>query len=161
MNSASISTAYVLVRRARNGHPAGFRDAFQPRRNIDAVAKNILALDQHVAEVDADPVEDALRLESALVAGRHLLLHRQGALDRCDHGREFNEHPVARGFEQPPAVGGNDWLSGFAPLAHETCGPGLVLAHHARIANDIGGEDRGELAGGCHPSGIPALRMPS
>ena len=75
---------------------------------------------KHVAEMDADPVEDALRLEGAFVAGRHLPLHRQGAFDRRDDGREFDEHPVAHGLEQPPAVRGDDRLSGLAPLAHES-----------------------------------------
>ena len=143
---------HMLVRRARNGHATGFGDAFEPRGDVDAVAEDILALDKHIAEMDADPVEDALRLEGAFIAGRHLLLHRQGAFDRRDDGREFDEHPVAHGLEQPPAVRGDDRLSGLSPLAHETCRAGLVLAHHARIADDIGGEDRGKLAGGCHLS---------
>ena len=30
------------------------------------------------------------------------------------------------------------------------CAPGLVLAHEARVAQDIGGEDRGELSGLAH-----------
>jgi hypothetical protein len=95
------------------------------------------------AEMDPDPVEDALRLEGAVIAGRHLPLHRQGALDPRDDGREFDEHPVAHNLEQPPAVRGDDRLSGLAPLAHETCGAGLILTHHPRVADDVGGEDRG------------------
>src|SRR6202021_584885 len=38
---------------------------------------------------------------------------------------------------------------------------GLVRAHQARVADDVGGEDRGEAAGGGHCSGTPALRRPS
>ena len=37
----------------------------------------------------------------------------------------------------------------------------LVLAHQAAVADDVGGEDRCEAAGGGHCSGTPALRMPS
>src|SRR5580698_8124197 len=37
----------------------------------------------------------------------------------------------------------------------------LVLAHQARVADDVGGEDRGEAPGGGHCSGTPALRRPS
>ena len=143
---------HMLVRSARNGHATGFGDAFEPRRNIDAVAEDILAFNKHIAEMDADPVEDAPRLESAVIAGGHLPLHRQGALDPRDDGREFDEHPVAHDLEQPPAMRGDDRLSGLSPLPHETCRAGLVLTHHPRIADDIGGEDRGELAGGCHIS---------
>jgi hypothetical protein len=46
----------------------------------------------------------------------------------------------------------DDWLSGVAPFAHESCGAGLILAHHARVADDVGGEDCGKLAGGGHLS---------
>ncbi len=34
-------------------------------------------------------------------------------------------------------------------------------SHEPRVADDIGGEDRGKAAGGGHCSGTPALRMPS
>ena len=143
-------SAHVLVRRARNGYTTGFGDAFDPGGDVDAVTEDILPFDQDIAEMDANSVEDALRLGSVFVAGRHLPLHRQGALDRRDDGREFDEHPVAHGLEQPPPVRGDHRLSSFTPLPNKTCRADLVLAHHARIADDVGGEDRGEFAGGCH-----------
>ena len=91
--------SHMLVGRAGNAHAAGFRDTLQAGGDVDAVAKDILAFDQHVAKMDADPVENAFRLERAFVASGHLPLHRQGALDRRDDGREFDEHPVAHGLE--------------------------------------------------------------
>src|SRR5438132_4489640 len=33
---------------------AGFGDAFEPRRDVDAVAEDVVSLDQYVAEMDAD-----------------------------------------------------------------------------------------------------------
>ena len=146
--------AHVLIRGARNGHVARFRDALEAGGDVDAVAKDIVALDQYVAEMDADPVEDALRLGDAFIAGRHLPLHRERALDRLDDGRKVDEHPVAHGLEQPPAMRGDDRLNGLAPLAHRIRRPRLVLPHHARIADNVGGEDGGELAGGVHPADV-------
>jgi hypothetical protein len=35
----------------------------------------------------------------------------------------------------------------LAPLAHELRRAGLVLAHEARIADDVGGKDRRKLPG--------------
>jgi hypothetical protein len=35
------------------------RRRLEPRRDVDAVADNVVAVDQHVAEVDADAVDDA------------------------------------------------------------------------------------------------------
>src|SRR5580704_16478707 len=101
---------HMLVGRAGNAHAAGFRNALQAGGDVDAVAKDILALDKHVAEMNADSVEDTLRLEGAFVASRHLPLHRQGAFDRRDDGREFDEHPVAHRLEQPSAMRGDDRL---------------------------------------------------
>ena len=49
----------------------------------------------------------------------------------------------------------------LAMLAHRPRRPRLVLAHQARVADDVDGEDRGEPAGGGHCSGTPALRRPS
>jgi hypothetical protein len=41
---------------------AGLADTFEPRRDVYAVAENFVALDQHVAKIDADAIEDARRL---------------------------------------------------------------------------------------------------
>ena len=142
----------MLVRRARDRDAAGFGDALQPRGDVDAVANDILAFNQHIAEVDADPVEDALPLGGGFVGGRHLLLYRQRAFDRRDDRGEFDQHPVAHGLEQPTAVRGDDRLARFPALAHEASGAGLVFAHHARVADDVGSENRGKLAGGGHLS---------
>ena len=45
--------AHVVVGRARNQHAAGLANALQPRCDIDAVAQNVVALDQDIAEIDA------------------------------------------------------------------------------------------------------------
>ena len=41
--------ANMIVSSARNENTAGLADAFEPRRYIDAVAENVLSVDQHVA----------------------------------------------------------------------------------------------------------------
>ena len=45
--------AHLIVHDARNHDPAGIGERFQPRRHIDAVAKNIVAVDYDVADIDA------------------------------------------------------------------------------------------------------------
>jgi hypothetical protein len=37
-----------------NADAAGFGDPLQPRRNVDPVTENVIALDQDIAEMDAD-----------------------------------------------------------------------------------------------------------
>ena len=37
---------------------AGLRNSFKPRRDVDAVAKDIVVVDDDVADMDADPKFD-------------------------------------------------------------------------------------------------------
>jgi hypothetical protein len=46
----------VLVGRARSAHAAWLADTFEPRRNVHAVAENVVAIDQHVAKTEADAI---------------------------------------------------------------------------------------------------------
>ena len=49
----------VLAYPRRNANATGLGQAFEPRRNVDAVAKDVAILDDDVADVDADPKFDA------------------------------------------------------------------------------------------------------
>ncbi len=54
----------VLVDGVRNADSAGLRQCLEPGGDVDPVTENIVAVDDHVAEIDADP-----QLEPALAAG--------------------------------------------------------------------------------------------
>ena len=45
-----------------NRDAAGFGDALDPRRDVDAVTKDVLALDDDVADIDANPELDRIGL---------------------------------------------------------------------------------------------------
>ena len=66
--------ADIFAHRARHRDPAGLGDAFDPRRDIDPVAENVVALDDHVAEIDADAELDPPVLGNVGVAVAHLAL---------------------------------------------------------------------------------------
>ena len=151
----------MIVGGSGDAYAARLADGFEPRRDIDAVAQNILAVDQHVAEIDADAVEDASGLGNARVAFGHLLLHANRALDRRDDRRKFQQHAVAHRLDEPAAESANDRRRRLAMFPHRARRPRFVIAHQPRVADDVGGEDRGEAAGLAHSSGIPALRRPS
>jgi hypothetical protein len=57
-------------------HPAGIGQGFNPRHNVDAVAIEIVALDDHVADIDADAQFDAAVSLDASVPLGHRLPHR-------------------------------------------------------------------------------------
>ena len=44
----------LLENVARNTYAARFSQRFEPRGNVDAVAVDIVAVDDHITEVDAD-----------------------------------------------------------------------------------------------------------
>ncbi len=140
----------MIVRGAREANAARLSDLFQPRRDVDAIAQNIVALDQHVAEIDADAVKDALPLRQTRVALGEKLLDRDHALDRCDNRGKLQQHAVAHCFDDPAAERAHDWLRSFATFTHRLRCPRLVLAHEPRVADDVDGEDRGEAAGRAH-----------
>ena len=97
--------AHLLVGRTGNANPARLGDPFKPRGDIDAVAEDIVAVNQDLAEVDAHAIDDAPVLGDALVALRHLLLHEDRALDRRDDGRNstMNPSPIVLTI-RPPRV---------------------------------------------------------
>src|SRR5580692_5493022 len=47
--------ADLIVGGRRDADAARFGDPFKPRRDIDAVAKNIVVLYQNIAQIDSDP----------------------------------------------------------------------------------------------------------
>jgi len=75
-------------------HPAGIGQSFDPGRDVYAVAIEVVALDDHVAQIDADAQFDALlRLDTGAPLG-HRLLHRDGAAHRVDDARKFDQPVV-------------------------------------------------------------------
>ena len=50
---------HLLARRSGNADSAGFRQRFQPSRDVHAVAIDVIAFDDDVADIDADAENDA------------------------------------------------------------------------------------------------------
>ena len=74
--------------------PPGSASCFQPRRDVDAVAIEIAALDDHVAEIDADAQNDAPVLGRPSLAAAISLLQLDGAGDGVD--RAARTRPARR-----------------------------------------------------------------
>jgi hypothetical protein len=137
----------VLVGRPGDEDAAWFAGAFQPRRDVDSLAQNIVSFDQYVAEMDAHSVKNAFALRLFRVALNHQPLDRDGAFYGVDHGGELQQEPVAHRLDDPAASASDQRPSRVAMRAHRPRRPRLVLAHEAGIADDVDGHDRGEFAG--------------
>ena len=77
-NVDPIADAFVDDR--GDADPAGLGERFQAGGDIDAIAVNVVAFDDDVAEIDADPQHDG-RLRGALI--------RRVALERCTDSAQF------------------------------------------------------------------------
>jgi len=63
--------AHLAESIVRKADPAGLGDAFEPGGNIDAVTENVVALDQDVAEMDANAQIHSARISDTRIALHH------------------------------------------------------------------------------------------
>ena len=79
-----------------------------------------------------------------LVAGRHDGLDLDRALGRVDHARELGQDAVARGVDDAAAVAADQRQDHRLVPLEVADRRGLVLAHEAAVAGDVGGQNGGE-----------------
>jgi hypothetical protein len=77
----------------------------------------------------------------------HRPLHVNRTAERCIGAAEFEQHPVACSLDDPAIVFGNLRVDdAFADLAEPRKRSSIITFHVSAEANDIGDQDRGELA---------------
>ena len=131
----------------RHAQSTGFADRFKPRRNIHAVAEDILVVDYDFADVDAGTEHNTLIVRRAGIARKDFLLHRDGTGDSIDNAGKFDQQPVAGRFDDTSAISGNRRID--LVLARGLERPqrtNLVGAHQAAVADNVHGQDRGKFS---------------
>src|SRR5262249_7190526 len=123
----------------------GFRDPFQTRRHVDAVAENVADVQDDIAEIDADAELDPFVRRHALVALRHASLYMDRAA-HCFHAvAELDQHPIPGGFDDTPTVFGDAGIKNDAQMLPQTTArPLLIDASQPAIADDIRRENSPE-----------------
>ena len=137
----------LIAHRTRNTDAARLGEHLEPRRHVDAVAKDVVVLNDHVAEIDADAELHPSRRRDIRVASRHPALN----LGRAQHGvgnaMELDEHAVAGGLDDAAVVLGDGRIDQLDPMGLETRKRArLVNLHESAVADHVGGKDR------CEPS---------
>ena len=151
-NLARILKAHIdpvadaFVDDGRHANAAGFGQRFETGGNVDAVAVNVVALDDDVAEIDADPQND-FRLAQRFVRHKAVrALHGECAMDGIHNTGEFRDRAVADQLDHAPVVGGDCRIEDHLPVLLEGRERSLLVdPHQARIADHVGREDRREL----------------
>ena len=107
-------SADVVMNRVGDEHSAGIGQGFDPRSDIYAVAVEIVALDDHVAEIDADAEFDTPFSGNVSVALCHVALHLDRTANRIDNTSELDQCAMAGGFDEAAAVFPSLWVDQFA-----------------------------------------------
>jgi hypothetical protein len=114
------------------------RYSLEACRDVDAISKNIIVINDDVADVNADTEFDpAVRRHVGVVHG-HTTLNLDGA-SRCIHcASEFDQHAVARGLHDATSVlddlGINNGFSERLQIAERAL---FIGAHQPTITGDI------------------------
>ena len=139
--------ADLVVRRARDADAAGLAQRFEAGGDVDAVAENVVAVDDDVADIDADPEHDPLVVRNLRVAPGHLALNIDRAGDRIDDTGEFDQHAVAGGLDDAPAVFGDAGIDDLPAMRLQGGDRAdLVGSHQAAVAGHVCGQYRGKPA---------------
>ena len=137
----------LIAYRARHANATGLGEHLEARRHIDAVAEDVLVLDDHVTQIDPDTELDPARRRHIGIPPCHSPLNLGGADHRIDHALEFDQHPVARCLDDPPSILGDGGIDELEPMGFQASKrPILVCLHKPAVSDHVGGEDRSEPA---------------
>ena len=103
----------MIVDLARDQHAAGLGEPLQPGRDVDAVAIDVIAVDDDIADIDPDAEHEALVGQCS--SASHGFLDRDGAAHGVDRAGELDQHAVAGELHQPAAVAGNQRIDDVTP----------------------------------------------
>ena len=129
--------------------PARLGQTFEPGGDVDAVAVQVVAIDQHVTEIDADAQADGLLARASGLALDHAALDVHGTGDGLDHARELDQRTVAHELDQTPSMGRQQWVDQLGAMILQ---PGerrrLGRLHEPAVADDIGRQDSRQPSSG-------------
>ena len=142
----------LFVNGPRDADAAGVGETFQPRRDIDSVAVDLVAFDHHIAEVDADAEVHPPRRRQPGVLNLERALNIHRAIDRIDHAGELGKYAIAGRIYEAPVALLDEAIDDLAVSGQGDKGRLLISPHEAAVAEDVGTEDSGEFAFHSHLS---------
>jgi hypothetical protein len=138
----------------------GVCELFESCGYVHALAKAVVTVNDHFAEINADTHPKALIFGQIGIALGEAALQAHGAFDCIDHGAEFGEHAVAHRLENSSVMPRDFRLEQlFAPRRQPLVSSPLVALHERGVPDHICGEDDGELA--FHAPSLPGKRTRS
>ena len=132
----------LIVNSTRDRNASRHGDAFEPRCNIDAIAEDIVVVDDDVSQMDADAELDPLGLGYLRVLVSHAALNFDGASRCIDGTGKFDQHTVASGLDDAAAMFGDCGVDKrFSESLQLRQRAFLVGTNQAAITGDIRRQD--------------------
>src|SRR6516165_357727 len=97
----------ILMNASRHADAARLGQAFEPGRDVDAIAKDVAVLDDDVADVDADAELDTTVRGQRGIAFAHRRLYLGRAAQRIDDAGELDQQPIAGRLDDASVMAGN------------------------------------------------------
>src|SRR5262245_13471552 len=124
--------AHLVESVVRNADAARLSQHLQAGSDVDPVTEYVVAVDNDVAEVDADAEGDALVLRHLRALGCNVRLYFDGTTYCIDHTRKFQQQPVSSGLDDATALLGNSRNDDFATQCFQPCvRPARAAPHQA------------------------------
>jgi len=131
----------LIVGRRRDADAAGFCDALKSRRDVDAISKDVMGLDNYVADIDAHAQSNAsvFRVTNCKFLDAGLKLH--SGPNRLDRARKLRQEPVASVLHDAATMSGDCWSNGVHQERRQFSMRTLFVGvHESRVASHIGSQ---------------------
>ena len=126
---------------------------FQRWSDVDAVAVDVVVLDDDFAVIDPNPVDDLTFVWNVGIALSHGFLDIDSKVDSVDDTTELHECAVTHELDHPAMMLSELRLDQFFAMDLKLRKrPGFVGGHQPAVADDIGSKD-------CRKSSILTLRF--
>ena len=90
--------------------PPGSAKDFKPSRYVDAIAVDIVALDDNIADIDADAKNDPPVFWFWGIAFAHSQLNCHGTFESVYHAGELNQRAVTHKLDGTATVFSDFWI---------------------------------------------------
>src|SRR6516165_7262222 len=135
----------LIINGLRYADGARLGERLEAGGDINAVAKDVVTVDDHIAEVDANPQLETALGRDRVVDGARGALHFHGAFQRIDDARKIRQQAVTGRADDPSAVRSDQRVDGAAQFTQGLVGTRLVFAHQPAETGYIRVQNCGEL----------------
>ena len=129
------------VHRLRQADAAGVGDLLQPGGDVDAVAEDVVALDDYIAEMHSHAEDETLVGGDFRVAFGHQPLHPERRAHCVEGAGELEQQPIAGGFDDAAAIFEEQRVDDLAMRLQRVERALFVCPHEPAVAHHIGTDD--------------------